>query len=162
MALPRIYINRGISLIEVIVAIGLIGLIGSVIGNTHMNEYFQYSFKDEHMTLVSSLQKARSQSMHNICLGNACSEGLPHGIHFKEKYYVIFQGESYDPNDPQNEKILFEKQTRVMGPSDIVFAQGSGNTSTSPFFTWDIVLDRGNGYRATTTVNEEGLISWTH
>lgn len=154
--------KRGISLIEVMIVIGLIGLIGSVIGNTHIDEYLQYSFKDEHMTLVSSLQKARSQSMHNICLGNACVEGLPHGVHFEEEYYVVFQGKAYDEEDPQNEKILFEKQTRVTGPSEIVFIQGSGNASTSPLFTWDIILDRGNGYRATTTVNAEGLISWTH
>lgn len=152
--------KKGISLIEVIIAIGLIGLIGSIVGNTHIDEFRQYSFADERNILVSSLQKARSQSMQNICLGSECTKGLPHGIHFEENFYVIFQGHTYDPSDPQNEIILFDKETDVISPSDIIFNPLSGIASTTPLDTWDIVLLHGS-FIATTTINVEGLITWT-
>lgn len=166
MASRRIYINnvikfkRGISLIEVIIAIGLIGLIGSLIGPIHMNEYKQYSFVDERSTFVSNLQKARSRAMHGVCLGSVCIESLPHGIHIEENFYVVFQGNTYATDDPQNEKVDFHRETKVTGPIDIIFNPLSGIASTTPLNTWDIVFVH-ELLHATTTLNEEGLITWT-
>lgn len=153
--------KQGISLIEVIIAIGLIGLIGSLIGPIHTSEYQQYSFADERSIFVSNLQKARSRAMHNVCLGSECIKGLPHGIHIEENFYTIFQGDTYVANDPQNEKIHFHKETKVTGPIDIIFSPLSGTASTTPVNTWDTVFVRRN-LVATTSINVEGLITWTH
>lgn len=152
--------KKGISLIEVIIAIGLIGLIGSLIGPIHMNEYQQYSFANERSAFVSNLQKARSQAMNGICLGSKCSKGLPHGIHIEENFYIIFQGDTYIADDPQNEKTDFHKETKVAGPVTIIFNPLSGITRTIPLNTWDIVFFHGI-LAATTTLNTEGLITWT-
>ena len=160
MASPKIYTSRGISLIEVIIAIGLIGLIGSVLGDTHMSEYQQYSFADERGVFVSNIQKARSRAMHNICLGSECTRELSHGIHIEENFYVIFQGDMYTADDPQNEKVDFHTKTKVTAPSDIIFNPLSGIASTTPLNTWDIVFVHGP-LVATTTLNAEGLITWT-
>ncbi len=153
--------KKGITLIEVIIAIGLIGLMGSLIGNSHMSEYQQYSFTDERSAFVSNMQKARSRAMHSICLGSECTERLPHGIHIEENFYVIFEGELYTEDNPQNEKVNFHTETRVTGPVDIIFSPLSGIASTTPLNEWDIVFVH-RSMTATTTLNTEGLISWTH
>lgn len=161
MVSPKISTNKkGIGLIEVIVAIGLMGLIASIVGNTHMSEYIQYSFTDERSAFISNMQKARSRAMNTVCLGSGCSEGLPHGIHIEENYYVVFQGDMYTPDDPQNEKIDFHKETKVVGPQDIIFSPLSGIASTTPLNEWTIVFVHGS-LVATTTLNTEGLITWT-
>ncbi|MCX6703692.1 MAG: hypothetical protein NTV02_03325 [Candidatus Zambryskibacteria bacterium] len=153
--------KKGISLIEVIIVIGLIGLIGSLIGPIHMDEYKQYSFTDERSAFVSNLQKARSRAMHSICLGSECTTGLPHGIHIEENFYVIFQGDTYVADDPQNERLEFNKETKVTGPREIIFSPLSGVASTTPPNEWDIVFVHGASV-ATTSLNSEGLITWTH
>ncbi len=164
MALPKTStsnLRKGISLIEVIIALGLIGLIGSGIGNTHINEYQQYSFSDERNAFVNALQKARSRAMQNICLGPECTKGLPHGIYLEDNVYVIFQGLVYDPDDPQNETMHFHTKTKVIGPTYIIFSPLSGAGSTTPLHMWDIVFIH-DSMTATTTINSEGLITWTH
>jgi hypothetical protein len=106
------------------------------------------------------MQKARSRAMHNICLGSECTNGLPHGIHIEENFYVVFQGNTYITDDPQNEKVDFHRQTIVTGPSDILFRPLSGSASTTPIDSWDIVFTHGSRI-ATTSFNTEGLITWT-
>jgi Tfp pilus assembly protein FimT len=160
MELHKIYTSRGTSLIEVIIVIGLIGLIGSLIGPIHLNEYQQYSFADERSMFVSNVQKARSRAMHSICLGSKCTNGLPHGIHIEENFYVIFQGDTYVADDPQNEKVHFHTETKVTGPVDIIFNPLSGVASTTPLNSWDVVFTHGSRI-ATTSLNTEGQITWT-
>src|ERR1044072_4262622 len=76
MALHSISIrNRGFTLIEILITIGLIGLIAALGLFISLNFYKNYSFRSERNVIVSILQKARSQSMDNI-------DEQRHGVHF--------------------------------------------------------------------------------
>ncbi len=146
MNLPVIYkINKGFTLIEVLVVIGLlIILLGAVVLADPSYVTRQVS-RSEVATVVSALQKARSQSMNNI-------GQKPHGVYFDDANdYVIFSG-TYDPGNANNIKL--EKGTTVTitsAPEKIIFEQISGNTNAET-----VVFSDGKEIK----INQFGLIEW--
>src|SRR6185295_19523847 len=100
-------------------------------------------------------------SQNSICRGS-CIEGLPHGIHFESKRYILFQGNAYDSLDPQNEIVEINPTMHLAGITEVLFDLHSGDATTTPSGIWDIVLSDAAGHVSTTTFNSEGRISWTH
>src|ERR1043166_3537154 len=99
MALPNTLTrNRGFTLIELIITIGLISIIATFGLFLSWDYYRGTAFLSEQKIVVSILQKARNQSMSNVCLGT-CTDGKAHGVKFLADKYVIFQGNSYLSRD---------------------------------------------------------------
>jgi prepilin-type N-terminal cleavage/methylation domain-containing protein len=154
--------KNGFTLIELLVVIAILGIIVKLAVPISMIDFHTYSFRDERSKIITALQKVRSQSMNNICLGTTCTDGMSHGIHFETGDYVIFQGSIYNPLDPTNERMSENSAITTRGVSDVIFAQLSGDASTTPNGIWNVVVDDTTGNTSTLTFNTEGEITWTN
>jgi prepilin-type N-terminal cleavage/methylation domain-containing protein len=157
MASHKISIPKGFTLIEVLVVLGIFALVSGFSLVIGMESYQSDSLADDQATLVSALQKARSQAMSAVCIGNTCTSGVPHGVHITAKQLVIFQGAAYDPNDDSNDYIpLQDAALTTSGLSDVVFAEYSGDSNTPG----NIVITDTAGHLATTSIGADGQILW--
>ena len=162
--------GAGFTLIEIIVVMGMLAAIGSLVSLASLDTWRGFLFRGDKDLVVNALQKARSQAINNICLGEVpvdqsqcslpeyCCDGKSHGVHFESGKYVIFQGTAYDPNDSKNEILTPEGNTQItnLTSSEIVFSQLSGDVDA----VWSINLKDNVGHVSTTTVNRAGRIDW--
>ncbi len=140
--------DKGFTLIEVLVVMGIVAVLFAVGDLIDFGSLGRRTLGSEEVTLVSILQRARSESMNNI-------NALPHGVHVEEKNFVIFE-DSYDEKDSSNQKI--PRNTNIdISPLDyeVTFAQLSGN----PDNTDDISIS-DKVQTKTIKISEMGLIDW--
>ena len=149
--------RRGFTLIEVLITIGLLGLIAGLGVFVSMDSYRGNLFRAERNIVVSILQKARSQAIHNVCVGSVCADGQLHGVHFDPNQYAIFQGAIYNPADINNEVIQANSNVHNSGLANIVFSQLEGTTSGGT-----LTLTDNSGHTSAITINNEGQIIWTN
>ena len=158
--LKRSLSQTGFTLLEVLVVMGIMTMLGGFALIVSMDVYRSFSFRTERDMLISVLQKARSQSMSNMCLGPGCTDGRPHGVHVSTGQYVVFQGATYATRDVSvDEVIAAENGAARIAPSsltDVVFTQLSG--AAAPVGTIGLLDDAG--HISTTTINSEGQITW--
>ncbi len=140
--------------------LGIMSIVSGFSLFANMDSYRGYAFRGTRDMLVAVLQKARSQSINNMCFGSACTDGKPHGVHFTPGQYVIFQGASWAARDAALDEIvkIESANVQVSGP-DIVFAQLSGNAS--PAGGVITVVDDAS-HSSVISVNGEGQILWTN
>lgn len=149
--------DAGFTLIEIIVVMSLLAVIGALTAFANFDVWRGYTFRGESDLLISLLQKARSQSVNNICLGSSCVEGQPHGVKILPDKYIIFQGTVYNPSDPLNEEFDASDTVSHSGMSEVVFSQLSGDVSLAG----DIILNEIDGFRSETiSINNEGRINY--
>lgn len=148
--------QTGFTLIEIIVVVSLLAAIGGLVALTDFDAWRGYTFRDERDLLISVLQKARSESVNNVCLGSVCSDGQPHGVKILPGKYVIFQGQSYAGRNPAfDEEIEASNSIIPSGITEVVFGQLNGDVSGPG----DIII--GDAIRtATISINNEGRINW--
>ncbi len=169
MRLPRVFTNKkiaaaGFTLIEMLIVIGIMTSLGGVALVVSMNNYHAYAFRAERDTLVSLLQKARSQSMSNLCLGASmsCMNGRPHGVYISAGQYTVFQGQTYAARDSAIDEIYLMRGVDVMTRSgsltEVVFAQLSGDVALPGYITFL----NSDGHVSTTTITSQGAITWTN
>ncbi|MGC9602178.1 MAG: prepilin-type N-terminal cleavage/methylation domain-containing protein [Minisyncoccia bacterium] len=148
---------RGFTLIEVLVVLGMFALVGGCSLVIGMESYRSGSLADDQASLVSALQEARSQAISAVCIGSACTAGMPHGVHITRKQLVIFQGAIYNVNDDTNDYIpLQDAALATSGLNDVVFAEYSGDANPPG----DIVMSDGAERVATTSIGADGQIVW--
>lgn len=151
MKSPTILKNKksGFTLIEILITITLIGIVVGLGSVVNIDFYSREIRISEQATLVSILQKARSDAMNNI-------NATPHGVHIGNTAYVIFHSQSYDPNETDNQTIERNPNITTTGLQDIVFEQLSGNTEN----TGTIILKDPNDLEKSITIKANGLIEW--
>ncbi len=156
--------QSGFSLIEILVVISFFAIIGGLSLLYGIDSYRKVVFHSDRNLLVAALQRARAQSMGNICLGAGCVDGKPHGVHVTDDAagmvvsYTVFQGASYGLEPAYNDVISANRGTKHTGVSDVVFAQLSGRANPSG----DITLVDSLGNQSVVTVGSEGEIRWTN
>lgn len=168
MRSPKAFIHKnsksGFTLIEILIVIGIMTLLGGIALIVSMDNYHAYAFRAERDTLVSLLQKARSQSMTNVCLGvsGSCTNGRPHGVNVSTGQYTVFQGQTYAARDAAVDEIYqvrgVDVKTKSGSLSEVVFAQLSGDVLNPGYIT----LLNSDGHVSTTTITREGEITWTN
>ena len=147
-------------MIEIVMAIAILGIIFSLGLIVSMDSYRGYSFRSEVSTIVSVLERARSRSLNNLFQ-------ISHGVCYDSgsKNYVIFRGTSYGASNPTTRETVSSNPSLTISPSTsasffcssnlgIVFTQLSGTTTLA-----DIVLVQNNRI-STTSINHEGTINW--
>lgn len=159
--------NAGITLIEIIIVIGLITIMSGFAVLVGQESYRGYTFRSTRDLLVSTLLRARAQSINNVCLGSLCTDGKPHGVRILTDAsghmttLVIFQGGTYAATDTLNSSIAIGSNISgaifLNGLQEISFEQLSGNANA----TGTITLS-DTAQSSTITIGSEGQIFWTN
>lgn len=142
--------KRGFTLVEILVTLAILTTILAIGSFTNISLFKQEQILKEEMILVSTLQKARSRAMNNV-------DQSKHGVHIENgsKYYFIFKGNTYNPNDSTNEKISREDKIIISGLTNVVFEQLSGNTNEG-----NIKFINTENKEKNITISKNGLINW--
>src|SRR4030042_64151 len=112
-------LGGGFTLIEIMVVISLLAIISTLVVFVNFSVWHSYNFRGESNLLISVLQKARSQSINNICLGSGCTDGRSHGVYVQSDKYTIFQGDDWDHRDAAMDED-FEASSNVSSASSTI------------------------------------------
>ena len=139
---------RGFSIVEIMVVLGIFAAIVSTGLALSIDQIARGTIFSERDTLVSLLNGARAASLANV-------NAQPHGVHIDATQFVAFEGSAYSSSDPKNYPIARTSSVSMSGPTDIVFAQLSGEVSSGG----TLILADG-GSQAIIEVNDAGRIDW--
>lgn len=149
--------KKGFTLIELTIVIALFVILGALTMLFGMNQYARSDFQAEQGTFISLLERARAESMNNICLSKTCTDGKPHGVARVGDSYVLFEGATYSGRNkdvdaifPASPAVSFE------ATGAIVFSELSGTTSGST-----ITLHDASDHVSLITIGSEGDIHWS-
>lgn len=147
----------GFTLIEVIMVIGLVGVIalfGVAMSMSSVAKSGVIQERDRFVSLI--LSGARAEALANV--GEQA-----HGIHIDDvnHRYILFEGTSYNASDPSNRETPYSNESIDIsntGGDDIVFEQLSGNVSHGAgTVTFKIV---NSNTEVKISINEVGQINW--
>ncbi len=157
--------QRGVTFFEVLIVMGIFALVSSFALLVSMQSYRSANFRSDRNLLVAALQRARAQSMNNVCLGTVCTDGKAHGVAIQPidhlDSFVVFQtssGGGYTgraSSDIAHDAIFPVNPNSVITQTTIVFTQLSGTAPASV-----IEIDQA-GYDSDVHVETNGRIWWT-
>jgi len=162
MKLQTKSINRGFTLIEILVTLGLIALVVAIGSIANVNMYTRGLSSSEESLLVTTLQKVRSRAMNNI-------DASMHGLYIEEdpsgsgEYYLIVFSRDSSGSDEEEEPILLNKHKtiEVTGLDEVVFKQLSGEVENYIDEDHDTITISVDGSPVKVVeVKENGLIIW--
>ncbi|MDD5068285.1 MAG: type II secretion system protein [Candidatus Pacebacteria bacterium] len=167
MKLPKIFIHKektcGFTLIEILVVMAIFTLLSGLGLFMTFDSYRGASSRSERDTVVSLLERARSQAMNNVCFGASCVGGKRHGISIQSNQYVIFEGGNYASRDSEVDQITPANPTAIITPIDVVFDQLTGKLypQLSPATTELIItIKQADRPDSIISINNEGTINW--
>ena len=151
--------QTGFTLIEVLVVIGIFGILTALSAVIGLDFYRVFAFRSERNTIVAVLQTARARAMANI-------NQSPHGVRFDGNNYIIFQGAGYasaahafDQSFPANSSIKLTIPPGIpvtaANPIEVDFAQLSATTAPVA-----LMIKDNTGRSGTTTIGADGQIDW--
>ena len=152
-------------MIEILVVMAIFVIIAGFALFVSMDSFRGFSFRSERDTIITLLQKARSQAVSNVCLGSSCADGKAHGVHYDlgidchpgSRYYLIFQGSTFAGRDSAvDECVSVNSNAAVTMSGDIIFNQLDGASNGG---TVNISADF---HSSTTTITSDGQIIWTN
>jgi prepilin-type N-terminal cleavage/methylation domain-containing protein len=120
--------QKGFTIIELVIAIGIFTVITSLITINLVNVQHIASIDSTATTLVADLKQQQLKAMTGDTEGRGIAD--QYGIHFDVKQYVLFHG-SYDPAGTSNFVVDLEGTlsfTGITGDGNIIFSQGSGES----------------------------------
>lgn len=154
--------SAGFTLLEVVTVVSILTILTTVTLSADVTSLRKSSFRDTQKNLIGTLQKARTEAINNVCFGNACAGGLPHGVHFDAHSYVLYQGSMYDPTATENTLTTLDNSATLFGMTDILFTPLSGDAITSPPNISYVVLSDTIGHVSTTSISYVGQIFSIH
>lgn len=122
--------SRGFSAIELLIAIGIVTLLGALILVSALGFRARRDVSIVAQEIVTTLRRAHARTM-------AAEGGGQFGVHFEATKYVLFSGATYDPAAPSNEGKMLPGNLEISlislagGGSDVVFSKVSGRTSAA-------------------------------
>ena len=150
--------TSGFSLIELTVVVAMVAMLGVFGLYLSTQNYGGHSLHTTRQLVVATLQKARSDAMANMCEGDTCTGGLPHGVHISKESLVLFQGAMYNPVDAYNTYIPLDSPgITFSGLHNVVFAQLNAQVVEPG----DVILTSASGGTSTISIGSEGQISWS-
>lgn len=156
-------------MIEVTIVMGLLAIVGSLGLFISMESLRGGSFRNDRDAVVSSLQRARSLAINNMCFGSGCTDGKAHGVYFKPDMngVIIFQTDpevaNYTADPMADEFIEFDSAaTKVTAEKTIIFNRLNAKLLPAGTSDIDVTLTGDVGRTSTIKVNSEGRIDWTN
>ena len=121
------YKNNGLTLIEIIVAVGILVFISTIGLNAFSSFKKASDLSSGSDTVMTYLIQARSKTL-------SAENGAQYGVHFESEKIVFFQGGSYIESDSQNQEIILPTTVEISsiilsgGGSDVLFKKLNGET----------------------------------
>jgi len=117
------FYKKGISIIEVLAVIAIIGVLISVVSFQLSKSREQQVLKNAAADTLSSINKARTQTLSSL-------NSSVYGIHFESNNVIIFKGTVFNVNDASNEIV------DIIAPANIsnVTLGGVGGVSGEMYF----------------------------
>ncbi|MBI2482078.1 MAG: GspH/FimT family pseudopilin [Candidatus Vogelbacteria bacterium] len=154
---PALSLSKGFTLIEIVLALGLIVFVAGFALTIDYQRYQKQSLKTEQQTIITLLQTARSQAINNI---GQSSHGLVIYPPDEPQNYVLFTGTDYSTSDPTKNQIIesgYNWDLASTSLSQVIFNQLSGDVNTAGEI---ILIDPVSNNTSTISVNHEGAINW--
>jgi len=141
--------NRGLTLVEILIVVAILSLIGGFGIIVSANFYRNQSILADQSDLISLLRKARNSALNNL-------NESGHGVYIGADEYVVFQGDTYATrNTVFDEEYSHSGGLQFSGLQEITFQQLEGNANASG------TIAVSNGVQTTTvSINSEGRIYW--
>jgi len=140
---------RGFTLIEVIIAIGIFGILLSAAAPFTARVYRGFLVTSEARTFVYVLRRAETRAMSNI-------GGQAHGVSWQLPDFVLFRGGSYASRDADfDETYDVDGSVAVSGAFDVVFAAGSGLPSATGTWVFSDAVTSSS-----VVLNAVGAVTW--
>jgi Tfp pilus assembly protein FimT len=157
-------------LLELLVVMSLLIIVGGFSLIVSMDSFRGYTFRNGRDLLVATLERARAESVNNICLGAGCTGGKPHGVYIAASggyvtQFVIYQGTSYaTANHALDNPVTLDSVAHAIamsGTQDFSFSQLAA-TSTGGSAALYVGTAAAPIATSTITVSSEGRIAWSN
>jgi len=90
------FCKKGISLIEIIVVVAILGIIFAVVSPKFSTIRERQILKSTTSNILSSLNKAQTQTLASL-------DSSSYGVHFESGQVIIFKGTVFSDSNPDNE-----------------------------------------------------------
>ncbi len=140
--------KRGFTLIEILITIAITSIILGAGLLITTGAYQGAILQDQFNLFLSLLEKVRNEAVNNV-------DNEPHGIRVEEDRYVLFGGSYYDPVDLENEIVIRADHIPLIGPTEIIFQNLSGETASDTQFLLSL-----NGAQRKISVDKSGRLNW--
>jgi len=154
--------NKGISLIEILIVISIIGILSAVIFPNLSQFRDAQALKNTTLDVVSLLNKARQNTLSSLNSTN-------YSVHFESDRAILFVGSAYSSSNSTNEPVVYSLAVTTPssgginisgGGSDINFERLTGgviNGTISSTIVIQLVSDPTR--QKIITINKTGIIS---
>lgn len=151
--------ERGFTFIELILVIGIIGILFSIATFNLVRTQHMASVSATVDTLIADMRSQQTKAM----VGSKDTTGVAnsYGVHFTSSSYILFQGTS-DPGGSSDFTVTPEGVTFTTNlPSNmIVFGQRSGEFTNYVSGTYTVTIRNANGTeQRQLTVNKYGIVT---
>ena len=147
--------KTGFTLIETVIALGILAFLASLTLSVGLDTYRGDAFRHEEALIVTLLYKARADALSNT--GEASHGVALHPTDYP-RGYVVFEGATYEDRIRARDTIVDEGFSMSMGASsyEVVFAPLSGATHPREL----TLIDAARNHTAVIAINHEGGIDW--
>lgn len=146
--------KRGYTAIEILLVIGIMGILVSIIGLSFSAFRNSNILFVETENIVSLISQARNDTLSS-------KNDTVYGVHVESNRVVLFEGSTFSEPDPENIEISLDTSVMLTdivlnSGSDIVFKRLSGKTDGHG--TMLLVLTSATTTRKTITIYATGLV----
>jgi prepilin-type N-terminal cleavage/methylation domain-containing protein len=147
-------IQRGFTVIELLVSLGIIIVLSAVIITTFIQFKKNQALSKDTETVVEVLSQARNQTLSS-------KNSSAYGVHFASNKITLFTGNAYSVSDPANQDFNLNSTDTVLTISltgsgtDVVFNRLTGETSQDGTV---IISSPGLSQSKTVTIYKTGVI----
>lgn len=150
--------KRGVTLFEVLIAVTIIGVITGLAIISLSNFREAQALKDAKTNIFTMFDQAKSRTIS--------SENFSvFGIHLEAGSVTVFEGSSYDVDDPNNSVFTLDGTLELVnivlngGGSDVVYERVTGSVNTTG--TFDVRLINDTSQSTTFTILPTGVLTST-
>lgn len=151
--------NRGFTLVELLISIGIVSLL---LGLTTIN-----LLNVQRTTSVTAALEKLNADMKSqqIKAMNGAGSGGSFGVHLSSNTYILFHGASYNPNDPTNSQVLLDSNIALSSTftgDTVVFDQRTGEVCLLACTKMITVRNTSGTEQQTMTLNRYGTVTDIH
>lgn len=143
----------GFTLVELLVTIGLLGLLIGLTTISLISVQRRVTLSSTITTLISDLKEQQTKAMTGDTGGVSKNS---YGIYFDTNRYILFRGASYSSADPSNFAVDLANIDFANPGTSIVFARISGEIAAASNIT---LTDITNNQQKTIQINRYGVVT---